>query len=118
MNTYFFNNNTLLKTTLAATYEGNGSQRDTIQSDNKLKSIGGFGYDQHKFVLSSYINKKINAQHTLQTGIVAENISFKTKDSLLLYNAVANKQFWGYNNDFNGNTNLLCSIQNIKAAMA
>ena len=105
--TYFFNNNTLLKTTLAATYEGNGSQRDTIQSDNKLKSIGGFGYDQHKFVLSSYINKKINAQHTLQTGIVAENISFKTKDSLLLYNAVANKQFWGYNNDFNGNTNLL-----------
>jgi CarboxypepD_reg-like domain len=105
--TYFFNTNTFIKTTIATTYEGNGSQRDTIINNNSLKRIGGFGYDQFKFVLNSYLNKKINSKHTIQSGFVVENITFKTKDSLLLYHPNTNTSFWGYNNDFNGNTNLL-----------
>ncbi len=105
--TYFFNNNTFIKTTLATTYEGNASQRDTVQTNNDLKRIGGFGYDQYKFVLNSYVNKKINAKHSIQTGIIIENITFKTKDSLLLYKPIIGEPFWGYNNDFSGNTNLL-----------
>lgn len=104
---YFLKNNTFIKTTIATTYEGNGSQRDSIQANNDLKRTGGFGYNQYKFIINSFINKKINSKHTLQTGIVAENITYTTKDSLLLYNPVSGNQFWGYNNDFSGNTNLL-----------
>ena len=104
--TYFFNNKTFLKTTLATTYEGNGSKRDSIQSNNDLKRTGGFGYDNYKFVFNSYINKKINSKNTIQTGIVVENINYKTKDSLLLYKPNG-KAFWGFNNDFSGKTNLL-----------
>ncbi|TAE30190.1 MAG: TonB-dependent receptor [Cytophagales bacterium] len=104
--TYFLSNNAFIKTTIATTYEGNGSQRDTIQTNNKLKRIGGFGYDQQKYVLSSFFNKKINSKHTIQTGIVLENVIFKTKDSLLLYKPITGIPFWGYNNDFSGNTML------------
>lgn len=104
---YFFNKNTFIKTTLATTYEGNGSERDSIQTDQNLKRTGGFGYDHYKFILNSFVNKKINAKNTLQVGIVAENITYQTKDSLLLYHPVTAKPFWGYNNDFSGNTNLL-----------
>ncbi len=105
--TYFLNPNTFVKSTIAVTYEGNKSKRDSIQVDNSLKSIGGFGYDQYKLIVNSFINTKINARNTIQTGIVAENINFKTKDSLLLYPNNSTSSFWGYNNDFSGNTNLL-----------
>jgi hypothetical protein len=106
-NTYFFNNNAFIKTTIATTYEGNGSQRDSIQSISKIKATGGFGYYNFKLILNSFLNKKINSKHTTQFGIIVENITFETKDSLLLYQANTGNPFWGYNNDFNGNTNLL-----------
>ncbi len=105
--TYFFDNNTFVKTTIAATYEGNGGRRDSIQSDAAEKITGGFGYDHTKLILNSFVNKKINAQHSVQAGIVAEHIGFLTKDSLLLYNPSTGQPFWGLNNDFSGNTNLL-----------
>ncbi len=105
--TYFLDNRTFLKTTIAFTYEGNASQRDSIGTNNTTKAIGGFGYDQQKVIINSFINQKINAQHTVQAGVVIENISYQTKDSLLLYRPVTNRAFWGYNNDFSGTTNLL-----------
>lgn len=105
--TYFLKNNSFIKTTLAATYEGNANQRDTIQTNNFLKRIGGFGYSQNKFIFNSFFNKKIDSKNTIQVGVVDENINFKTKDSLLLYRPITGKPFWGFNNDFNGNTNLL-----------
>ncbi len=105
--TYFLNTNTYLKSTVAATYEGNGSKRDSINADQSLKRTGGFGYSNYKFVFSSYLNKKINARNTLQAGIILEQINYKTKDSLLLYKPNIGGAFWGYNNDFNGQTQLL-----------
>lgn len=105
--TYFLDKNTFIKTTIATTYEGNGGQRDSVQKNDALKRTGGFGYDQYKFVLNSFFNKKINSKHTIQTGFVFENINYKTKDSLLLYSPNTGISFWGYNNDFQGNTNLL-----------
>jgi hypothetical protein len=105
--TYFLNNATFIKTTIAATYEGNNNSRDTIQANQSLKRTGGFGYSNYKFVLSSFVNQKLNAKHTLQAGIVAEQINYTTKDSLLLYKPVSGKSFWGFNNDFRGNTLLL-----------
>jgi hypothetical protein len=105
--TYFLNNNTFIKSTIAATYEDNESKRDSIQSNQILKKTGGFGYSNYKFVFNTFINKKINTNHTLQSGIVAEQINYATKDSLLLNNPNLGTQFWGYNNNFEGNTALL-----------
>jgi CarboxypepD_reg-like domain/TonB-dependent Receptor Plug Domain len=105
--TYFINQNTYVKSTIGATYEGNASQRDTILADNTTKRTGGFGYSNYRFVLNTFINKKINAQHTVQAGILAENINFKTEDSLLLYHPADGHAFWGFNNDFSGSINLL-----------
>jgi CarboxypepD_reg-like domain len=105
--TYFFNNKTFIKTTIAATYEGNNGKRDSIQIDKSLKRTGGVGYDNTKFVLNSFINKKFNAQHTVQAGIVIEQVNYTTKDSQLLYNPITSVPFFGFNNNFNGSTQLL-----------
>jgi CarboxypepD_reg-like domain len=105
--TYFFNNKTFIKTTIATTYEGNTGNRDSIQANKSLKNTGGFGYDFGKRILSSFINTKFNAKHTLQTGIVVEHIKYNTKDSLLLYKPITGNAFWGFNNDFSGTTQLL-----------
>ncbi len=104
--TYFLNNKTFIKTTLAATYESNGSQRDSIQADQSLKRTGGFGFNNFKWVASSYLNQKINTQNTIQVGAVVEQIQYSSQDSLLLYKP-SGKAFWGYNNDFSGNTGLI-----------
>jgi hypothetical protein len=104
---YFFNNSTFIKSTIATTYEENGGKRDSIQADKSLKRTGGFGYNNYKFVLSSYLNKKINAQHTVQIGGVLEQINYTTKDSLLFYKPVTGTTFWGFNNDFSGSTALV-----------
>jgi hypothetical protein len=105
--TYFINPNTFIKSTFGTTYEGNGSQRDTILTNGATKVTGGFGYSNHKYVFNTYLNKKINAQHTIQAGFLYENINFKTKDSLLVYHPINGNSFWGFNNDFSGNTNLI-----------
>ncbi len=105
--TLFLNKNTFVKTSTAITYEGNNNQRDSIQTDQSLKRTGGFGYGSTKFVLNSFINKKINAKHNLQSGIILEKIYYTTKDSLLLYKPISGEAFWAYNNDFSGNTSLL-----------
>jgi CarboxypepD_reg-like domain len=105
--TYFLNSNSFIKTAIATTYEGNNSKRDSIQTNQSLKRTGGFGYSNYKLVLSSFLNQKINAKHTLQSGIIAEQVQYATKDSLLLYSKTSGKPFWGFNNDFKGNTTLL-----------
>lgn len=105
--TYFLSNTTSIKTTIATTYEGNGSQRDSIQLNLTPKPTGGFGYNQKKWIINSFLNKKINSKHSIQTGLVVENIHYQTKDSLLIYSISSKKSFWGYNNNFSGNTNLL-----------
>ena len=102
--TYFFNNSTYLKTTIAATYEGNNNQRDTIKNDKTVKSTGGFGYNTKRIIVSSFVNKKINVQHTVQIGVNYEHIDYTSKDSLLFYNKTNGAPFWAYTNDFNGQT--------------
>jgi Carboxypeptidase regulatory-like domain len=113
--TYFLNNSTFIKSTVAATYEGNASQRDSIQTNSSIKPIGGFGYNHYKFILNSFVNKKINATYTVQAGIVFENITYNTKDSLLLYKPSASITTWGYNNNFSGTTNLVQAYTQVKS---
>jgi CarboxypepD_reg-like domain/TonB-dependent Receptor Plug Domain len=105
--TYFFNNSTFIKTTLAGTYEGNNSRRDSIQRDAALKRTGGFGYETYKMVLNTYLNRKINAKKTLQMGFVGEEINYESKDSLLITKPNSVTQFWGFNNSFRGYSKLL-----------
>ncbi len=104
--TYFLNDKIFIKTTLAATYESNSSQRDSIQTDQSLKRTGGFGFNNFKWVASSYLNQKINTQNTIQMGAVVEQIQYSSQDSLLLYKP-SGKAFWGYNNNFSGSTGLI-----------
>jgi hypothetical protein len=105
--TYFLNKSTFIKTTLAGTYEGNQSKRDSIQRDAALKRTGGLGYETYKMVLNTYLNRKINAKQTLQVGFVGEEINHQSKDSLLLTQPNSGVQFWGFNNSFRGFSKLL-----------
>ncbi len=102
--TYFFNAGTSLKTSIGASYEGNAAKRDSIQIDKSLKRTGGAGYSNYKLVFNSYLNKKFNAKNTAKFGLLIEQIFYKTKDSLLLYRPITGKAFWGFNNDFSGNS--------------
>jgi CarboxypepD_reg-like domain/TonB-dependent Receptor Plug Domain len=102
--TYFFNAGTSLKTSIGASFEGNAAKRDSIQIDKSLKRTGGAGYSNYKLVFNSYLNKKFNAKNTAKFGLLTEQIFYKTKDSLLLYRPITRKAFWGFNNDFSGNS--------------
>nr|MCU0322846.1 TonB-dependent receptor [Chitinophagaceae bacterium] len=105
--TYFINPSIFIKSTFGTTYEGNGSQRDTILTNRTTKTTGGFVFSNHKYVFNTLLNKKINTQHTIRAGFLIENINFKTKDSLLVYLPINGNSFWGFNNDISGNTNLI-----------
>jgi hypothetical protein len=99
-------NNTYIKTSLAATYEGNAAYRDSLRPDKSSYRIGGFGYSNIKGVLSSYLNKKFNAKHTLQVGGNVEYINYTTKDSALNNFDATGKAVFLYNNNFSGTTQL------------
>jgi hypothetical protein len=116
--TYFLNNSTFIKTTVAATYESNSGKRDSIQNDKSLKRTGGIGFNDYKFVLNSFLNKKIDSKNTVQVGALMEQINYTSRDSLLLYRANRPSPFWGYSNDFKGNTVLLQSYAQWKHKLA
>ena len=102
--TYFFNARTSIKSSIGASYERNDAKRDSIQLNKTEKRTGGFGYSSYKLVFNSYLNKKINAKNTVKLGFLTEQIFYKTKDSVLLYRPLTGKPFWGFNNDFSGNS--------------
>ncbi len=104
---YALKNNAYINTTLAATYEGNGAKRDSLKPDKTAYTIGGFGYSNLKFILSSYLNKKFNAKHSLQTGINGEQINYSTKDSALKTFDTDGKAVFINANNFKGSTYLL-----------
>lgn len=80
--TYFFNTNTYLKTTLAATGSSTDWKAETFNSQLELKPYSKIAYTYWNYVLSSVVNKKINSRHTNRTGISATQ---------MLYNIVLNK---------------------------
>jgi CarboxypepD_reg-like domain len=103
---YIFKNNAYIKTTFAVTYEGNAAHRDSIIPDKGVIGIGGFGYQNVKAVLSSFVNKKISPQHAIQAGFSVEQISYATKDSAFKYTDASGNRLFNYKNDFDGNTTL------------
>lgn len=80
--TYFFNTNTYLKTTLAATGSSTDWKAETFNSQLELKPYSKIAYTYWNYVLSSVVNKKINSRHSNRTGISATQ---------MLYNIVLNK---------------------------
>ncbi len=104
--TYALKNNTYIKTSVALTYEGNGAYRDSLKPDKTAYRIGGFGYSNIKGIVSSYLNKKFNAKHTLQVGANLEYINYTTKDSALSKLDTAGRALFLYNNNFSGTTQL------------
>ncbi len=79
---YFFDSNTYLKTTLAATGSSTDWKAETLNSQLELKPYSKIAYTYWNYVLSSFVNKKINSRHTNRTGISATQMQ---------YNIVLNK---------------------------
>lgn len=74
---YFFNSNTYVNTVLALTGQRIGFFADSISYENLSTSRL---YEEKMvnttFRVSSYLNKKINAQHTVRTGIIGSRKFF------------------------------------------
>jgi len=73
---YFFKNNAYLKTTLAATTNGSNWNTQNLNPELVLKPQSKIESTNWNFVLSSYINKKFNANHTNKTGITATGMMY------------------------------------------
>lgn len=73
---YFFNNNTYLKTTLAATGSSTNWKTETLNSRLELTPYSNIAYSYWNYVLSSFVNKKISARHTNRTGFSATRMMY------------------------------------------
>jgi hypothetical protein len=76
---YFFNTNTYIKTTLAATGSSTDWKAETLNSQLELKPYSKIAYTYWNYVLSSFVNKKINSRHTNRTGISATQMMYNIK---------------------------------------
>lgn len=65
---YFFNNNSLLKTTLAATYFSHDATEDMYNEDLNSSPYLDMNRKNTNIVLTSFFNRKYSAKHTNQTG--------------------------------------------------
>jgi len=73
---YFFDNNTYLKTTLAATGSSTHWKAETLNPALELKPYSNIAYTYGNYVLSSFVNKKISSRHTNRTGISATQMLY------------------------------------------
>lgn len=80
---YFFNNNVYLKTSLAATVNGIYFKIKGIDNNLQLYPKNEIANRNWNFVLSSYVNTKVNARHTNRTGVVVTGLMY----NMLLKNA-------------------------------
>ncbi|CAN5396559.1 hypothetical protein BH11BAC2_BH11BAC2_19940 [soil metagenome] len=80
---YFFENNTYIKTVLAATYNSTDWITQNLNSEFTLQPHSAIENANWNFVASSYVNKKFSAKHTNKTGITVTGMMY----DLLLNNS-------------------------------
>lgn len=73
---YFFDNNTLLKTTLAMTYSDLKLWEDFYDIDMSSTPANHFKNRYTNLVLTSSLNKKYSAKHTNRTGFTITNMRY------------------------------------------
>ena len=99
---YFFNNNSLLKTTFAATYSKNDAQEDV--SDFNLKSTPYLDlYTEFRnLVFTSSFNRKYSSKHTNKSGFSFTNMNYDMNLKLAPFEAKPLETI----SEGSGNTNL------------
>lgn len=93
---YFINKNTLSKLTFAVSYQQNQASIDTLDIVKKVYDYQRVNDIQTKYTLAYSINKKINARHTVKTGIIADYLGFNLKGEQKVFSD------WYAERDFNG----------------
>ncbi|MDI9342611.1 MAG: TonB-dependent receptor [Sediminibacterium sp.] len=73
---YFFNSTTYIKTTLAATASSADWKTEILNRQLELKPYSNINYTNWNYVLSSFLNKKINARYSSRTGILITNMNY------------------------------------------
>ncbi|MEO8087884.1 MAG: TonB-dependent receptor, partial [Bacteroidota bacterium] len=82
---YFFNNNSYLKTTLAATINITDWKTEKLNPELFLQPYSKIANANNDFVLSSIFTRKISAKHSEKTGIIVRGMMY----DLLLNKATA-----------------------------
>ncbi len=84
--TYFFNPKTSYKLSLAATYQREGVDIDSISSTNRsiLERYAEINLQQNKYSAHLMVNHKLNAKNTFNIGVMADYFDVQFADSTLL----------------------------------
>lgn len=86
---YFFEDNTYIKTTLAATTNSTNWKTQKLNPEFSLQPYSKIDNTNWNFVLSSYVNKKFSAKHTNKTGVLLTGMMY---DLLLNKSQTLNSQ--------------------------
>lgn len=73
---YFFDNNSVLKTTLALTYSKSKAWEDIYDFDMNSTPYLDFNSKNTNLILTSYFNKKYSSKHTNKTGFTFTNMRY------------------------------------------
>lgn len=100
---YFFSNNALLKTTLAATYSKTDAWEDIYDMNMNSTPNLDFRSKYTNLVLTSSFNKKYSAKHTNKTGFTLTNMKYNMDLSLAPFDTQPLETI----SEGKGNTNLI-----------
>lgn len=98
---YFFNEKTSGKLTLAATTGGTNGWIDTLSSTGQASRYFGILQRQNEIKANYTINSKLNSKNTLKAGIMFNTYHFDVEDSVLYQGNYFFKE-----RDFEGSTSL------------
>jgi len=112
---YFFQDNTFIKTTLAATTNITDWETQKLNSELSLQPYSKIDNKNWNFVLSTFVNKKINANHTNKTGILVTGMLYnlileKSKEFKQLPTEIINAN--GFSTLFSAYSNSSVSLTN------
>ncbi len=96
------NETTYLRTTIAASNSGNTYNEERVLEDQSIRRHLEVDDAVNRYTVSSLLNKKFNARHTLRTGVIGE--VFNVKNSVRDREA---RPDWVTLRDFDGNLGLL-----------
>lgn len=96
------NDNTYWRTTVAASNSANTYQEERVLNDNSVRRHFDLDDVQNRYSISSFINKKFNARHTLRAGVSGE--IFQLKGTVLDRET---SEDWRTLRDFDGSMGLM-----------
>lgn len=84
---YFFPNDAMLKTTLAASYSGMNATEDSYAADHTFTPFTYQKNNQTNLILTSSYNRKFSARHTNQTGFTYTRMFYDMRFDLTPFEA-------------------------------